>query len=179
MRIMVSMEYQTVYDVTKQEYSWWWLLIPAFILAVAIAVWKARGEVRPQPKLPSYARAIGSFALGLSLLLTICITALGLTVSLPGYVNAKQILQTGKAQLVEGRVENFVPQPAFDNGVESFTVSSVKFEYSIATVSHGFNQSSTHGGPIDRNGIQVRIHYYHDQSENRNVILQLEVTKQP
>jgi hypothetical protein len=173
------MEYQTVYDVTQQGYNWWWLLIPAFILAVGLASWKAREKFGPQLKLPGYARAIGSFALGLGVLLTICISTLGLTVSYIGYVNAKQILETGKAQLVEGLVENFAPQPAFDNGVESFTVSNVKFEYSIAWISHGFNKSSTHGGPIDRDGIQVRIHYYYDQSENRNVILQLEVMKQP
>ena len=173
------MEYQTVYDVTQQGYNWWWLLIPAFILAVAIAAWKAREKFGPQLNLPNYAKVIGSFAFGLILLLTLCITTLGFTVSYTGYVNAKQILQTGKAQLVEGRVENFAPQPASDNGVESFTVSSVKFQYSIATILHGFNKSSTHGGPINRDGIQVRVHYYYDQSENSNVILQLEVMKQP
>lgn len=175
------MEYQTVYDVTQQGYSWGWLLIPAFIVVVVVVIvaWKRREEIRSKISSPSYAVAFGSLILACVLLLTTCITIIGFATSYSSYFNAKQILQTEKAQLVEGQVENFTPQPAFDNGVESFTVRGVKFQYSMATLSHGFNKSSTHGGPINRNGIQVRIHYYYDQSENSNIILQLEVMQQP
>jgi hypothetical protein len=171
------MEYQVVYDASQEGYSWWWLLIPILLIIVGIISWRRREALKSRINLPIVADALGSSALGCGLLLIVCLTIIGFLVSYTSYSNAQQILQTGEIQVVEGQVENFIPQPAFDNGVESFTVNGVGFKYSAATISHGFNQSSTHGGPINRNGIQVRISYYDDQSGD-NVILKLEVAQQ-
>ena len=64
----------------------------------------------------------------------------------------------GQLAVVSGPVENFHPMPVEGHDSERFTVSNVHFAYSDYVVTAGFNQSSSHGGPI-REGLQVRISY--------------------
>jgi hypothetical protein len=85
---------------------------------------------------------------------------------------AKSALSNGSAQVVEGVATNFHPEPAAGHDPERFTVNGVRFSYSYYVLGQGFNQSSSHGGPI-REGLQVRIHYV-DASTGNN-ILKLEV----
>jgi hypothetical protein len=80
------------------------------------------------------------------------------------------LAQENKWRLVEGPVENFVPMPFFGKGLESFSVSGVKFGYSDDLVIDGFNNTSSHGGPIKKDSY-VRIWY--DPSGNQ--ILRLEI----
>jgi hypothetical protein len=58
--------------------------------------------------------------------------------------------------------------PKSGHKMESFTVNGVKFEYSDFVVTPGFNNATSHGGPI-REGLPVRI------SHIDNTILKLEV----
>src|SRR5207253_555473 len=100
-----------------------------------------------------------------------CLVICGFLGSFANYRQAQEVLREGKTQVVEGIVHDFTPQPPADKGLESFMVNGIKFEYSVATITPGFNNVSTHGGPINKNGIQARIHYTKDPSTNRNMIL--------
>jgi len=65
-------------------------------------------------------------------------------------------LREGRVAVVEGPVENFVPMPYSGHASESFTVGGVRFEYSDYRVTAGFNNTRSHGGPIQA-GRLVRI----------------------
>jgi hypothetical protein len=67
-------------------------------------------------------------------------------------------------------VENFVPMPHGGHAEESFSVSGIPFRYSDFQMTDGFNQTSSHGGPI-KNDSYVRICY----DPSGNVILRLEI----
>ncbi|HSO88350.1 MAG TPA: hypothetical protein VLQ91_17490 [Draconibacterium sp.] len=75
------------------------------------------------------------------------------------YTSNVNALKNGTYNEVEGIVENFDPMPHSGHKMESFTVKGVKFEYSDFVVSSGFNNTKSHGGPIDE-GKYVRIRYY-------------------
>lgn len=72
--------------------------------------------------------------------------------------------------VVEGPVENFIPMPYSGHAEESFIVSGVRFSYSDFIITDGFNNTSSHGGPINKNSY-VRISY----DPSGNTILRLEI----
>ena len=74
--------------------------------------------------------------------------------------------------MVEGAVANFHPMPAAGHEDEHFTVQGVYFAYSDYSVTSGFNNTSSHGGPM-REGLYVRIHY--TRSVTGETITKLEV----
>jgi hypothetical protein len=84
------------------------------------------------------------------------------------YRKASRARAADTAHVVEGLVTNFVPMPVTGHAMESFCVSDVCFKYSDYAVTAGFNQTSSHGGPI-RQGLPVRITYL------GNTIIKLEV----
>ncbi len=59
---------------------------------------------------------------------------------------------------VEGYVEQFEPMPYSGHQMETFEVDGVRFEYSDYVLNAGFNNTRSHGGPIDE-GVYVRIDY--------------------
>ncbi|GHC66836.1 hypothetical protein [Ulvibacter litoralis] len=75
------------------------------------------------------------------------------------YFSSIRAMKNGTYKEVEGIVENFDPMPHSGHKNESFTVNGVKFEYSDFGPSSGFNNTKSHGGPIDE-GKYVRINYY-------------------
>jgi len=82
------------------------------------------------------------------------------------YLECRSVIKNGTYQEVEGIVEKFEPEPLEGHKNESFTVKGVSFSYSDAGPSSGFNNSKSHGGPIDE-GKYVRIRYH------KGLILQL------
>jgi len=86
------------------------------------------------------------------------------------YWSLHQGYKVGEYYVVEGPVEQFDPMPKEGHKRESFTVNDVLFEYSDYELSPGFNNTSSHGGPII-NGLQVRISYI------GHYIVKLEVQK--
>lgn len=70
----------------------------------------------------------------------------------------RRALIEGRALTVEGRVEQFHPMPEGGHDEEHFTVAGKLFAYSDYEVMAGFNNTSSHGGPI-RAGLRVRIRY--------------------
>ena len=81
-------------------------------------------------------------------------------------------LAQGPMETVEGRVEEFKAMPYAGHDVERFRVGGEFFSYSDYVETGGFNNTSSHGGPI-REGIPVRIGFVRRQ--NDNVIVRLEV----
>lgn len=85
----------------------------------------------------------------------------------------KTMMQNETYLTVEGLTEGFTaPQEGSDH-FESFTVNGVGFRYSDYIMIRGYHTTSSKGGAISRNGLQVRIGYR--QLEGENIILKLEI----
>lgn len=90
--------------------------------------------------------------------------------SYSSFVGLRDAARSGKVEVAEGQVKEFVPMPYEGHANESFVVNGHRFEYSDYDLTKGFNQSQSHGGPI-REGLQVRITYIDDK------IVKLEIAK--
>ena len=73
-------------------------------------------------------------------------------------LNAVHRPRVGGCNIVEGPVEHFHPMPSAGHDTERFDVKGVEFSYSDYILTAGFNNTSSHGGPI-REGLPVRICY--------------------
>ena len=80
-------------------------------------------------------------------------------------------LDSGNYSVIEGTVTDFVPMPYAGHFDESFTVKGQRFSYSDYVSTSGFNNTTSHGGPIHE-GLHVRIAYF------GGLILRLEVAEQ-
>ena len=80
------------------------------------------------------------------------------------------LVRQNECSIVEGRVENFVPMPYAGHAKESFSVSGVAFGYSDFDVTDAFNNTASHGGPVNANSY-VRICY----DPQDKAILRLEI----
>ena len=74
------------------------------------------------------------------------------------YSSLASALREGRCDIVAGKVTQFHPMPASGHDTERFVIGNRQFKYSDYIVSPGFNNTSSHGGPI-RDGLRVRIHY--------------------
>ena len=97
-------------------------------------------------------------------------TAIAFAATYSQYLRHKAIAQANECRVVEGPVEHFVPMPAAEHAQESFSVAGVPFRYSDSDMTDGFNNTSTHGGPITSDSY-VRICY----DPAGNVILRLDI----
>lgn len=75
------------------------------------------------------------------------------------YFECRSVIKNGTYEEVEGIVEYFDPMPYEGHKDESFIVNGVPFSYSDYGPSAGFNNTKSHGGPIDE-GKYVRIRYH-------------------
>lgn len=92
------------------------------------------------------------------------------------YSAVKEAAATGALKVAEGKVEHFVPMPYTGHATESFCVKDACFAYSDYLVTTGFNNTSSHGGPV-REGLKVRVTYMENSDAPRkwNIIVKLEV----
>lgn len=97
-------------------------------------------------------------------------TALTFSMLWSTHVHHETLSRQNLCRTVEGPVERFVPAPYTGRGQESFSVAGVQFKYSDSVITDGFNNTSSHGGPI-RSDSYVRICY----DPAGNVILRLEI----
>ena len=72
------------------------------------------------------------------------------------FASLRTAAQNGAVDVVEGKVEQFVPMPWSGHANETFVVGGQYFSYSDYDMTKGFNQTQSHGGPIHE-GLQVRI----------------------
>jgi hypothetical protein len=87
-----------------------------------------------------------------------------------GYLHHRSLVQENLCRVVEGPVEHFVPMPYYGHAQETFYVSGVRFGYSDFEITGGFNNTASHGGPINTSSY-MRICY----DPAGNVILRLEI----
>jgi hypothetical protein len=164
------MHFETVFDVAQAGYRHWWF--PAigliFVAIGTLFVFFPRAMTMifsfgfsRQPR-----RAFAWTSLGFSLVWTVAAFAL----TLGDYIVARNALISGQAGVIEGVVTDFRPMPYEGHADESFTVSGKRFSYSDYSVTAGFNNTRSHGGPID-NGVYVRI------THRGNTILRLEIAR--
>ena len=78
----------------------------------------------------------------------------------------------GDFHVAEGLVENFHPMPPSGHDTERFTVQGENFAYSDNIITGGFNNTSSHGGPM-KSGLPVRITYF--DGDVGRVIVKVEV----
>ena len=147
-------EYTTVFEVTHKGFDWWF---PAFGLIFVffgpLIIRRHKGSIK-------WAYAIVIFALLWSLV--------SFSSRYSRYRDFRRAYQGGQYLVVEGPVEDFHPMPWGGHQDECFSVQRMRFCYSDYSPTPGFNNTSSHGGPI-RAGLPVRVAYF------GNTILRLEI----
>jgi len=145
-------DYITVFDLAQAGYRQW--PYAAFgLIFVGIGVVLVRYR-RRLPRGPKWFPDVFPYGfLGYSVLWT----AIAFATTYAQYHHLRRVMSEGRAAIVEGPVENFVPMPYTGHGArESFTVGGARFQYSDYHITAGFNNTSSHGGPV-RAGRLVRI----------------------
>ena len=169
------MQYELVFDAAEAGYRHGWLLCIPLVLAIAgtglLVLQRTCPEVYYNlPWSPNnvlfkqvFPWVYTSFAMmaGISVL----------TSTYGEYRRLRDALHSGRYEVVEGTVTGFVPMPWAGHAMESFCVGGRRYEYSDYEVSAGFNQTRSHGGPLD-NGVRVRI------ADVDGVIARLEIARQ-
>jgi hypothetical protein len=169
-RLHDKMHFETVFDVAQAGYKNWWFPACGLILVAVGALLVF---------FPRVATIIFTFGLGrqpgrgfawtyfiFSLVWTVATFAL----TLGDYIAARNALISGRANVVEGVVTDFRPMPYEGHARESFVVAGKEFSYSDFGVTAGFNNTRSHGGPIDK-GVYVRV------THRGNTILRLEIAR--
>lgn len=162
------MEYRTVFDVAAAGYRTWHAPALGIVFVVAGAALIA-GRKSPTPGWGKHPRAFAAFTFsffGFAVLWTITVTYF----TFSDYSSLAKAQANNKFQVVEGVVTEFRPMPVTGHAMERFCVSGKCFEYSDYVSAAGFNNTSSHGGPIHE-GLQVRVSYI------GNSILKLEIAK--
>jgi hypothetical protein len=160
--------YVVVFDIANTGYKSFSL--PAFgliFIAVGIFLVLIRRSIPGWSERPPWARLVFPWGfLCFAILWTLC----AFVVTYGEYRAASSARQNNSAKVVEGIVTDFRPMPATGHSIETFCVSGVCFSYSDYIITSGFNQTSSHGGPI-REGLPVRVTYVGD------TIVKLEIAK--
>jgi hypothetical protein len=151
-------QYQLVFDLSQKGFQWWF---PAFglIFVVAGCIILAIGR---RKHWPFRRRFVGYF------MLVFAWSGLAFVSMYADYRALHSAYENHDFSVVEGSVTNFRPMPYEGHKDECFSVGSETFCYSDYDVGAGFNNSSSHGGPI-REGLPVRVSYI------GNTIVRLEV----
>jgi hypothetical protein len=158
------MKYKVVFDIATAGYrAGGHVAFGCVFIVIGIGLVVFRHRI--MAKWSSAAASVFSFGyLGFSLLWT----TMAFASTYSEYRTALSARLKGTASVTEGVVSNFVPMPYGGHADEKFTVSGVTFSYSDYAITSGFNNTRSHGGPIDE-GKRVRVTYV------GNVIVRLEV----
>jgi hypothetical protein len=163
------MEYLTVYDfgIETIEIGWTLLFFSILILGYGSA-WSNYRQKQPRKKALGEELIIGTIGLILCLL--------SLSGSISNYFHTKTVYHYQHYHVIEGIIENFEPMPYGGHPpYEYFTVNGIQFSYGdFDERYHGFNNTASHGGPIQQ-GLPVRISYY--ILEQSPIILKIEISK--
>lgn len=167
------MEYRLVYDLTYQTMSFISLipLIPLFIISAYL--WGVIRWMKAKPKQDFYDKQMLTTPVLLWFLALYASISFGIP-DIQNQLKTRNMYFNHEYYVVEGEIENFVPMPVGGHAHESFTVKGIEFEYSDFDLSyHGFRNTSSHGGPITKNGQQVKLAYITDTG--KNIILRIEM----
>lgn len=164
-----SSGYTTVFDVTQAGFRQWTFSAPGlFLIAAGLATRKLVriGVFRPQ--YPWMMKWFPRLFVGFAIVWTL----ISFAATFADYRRVVSVLRNNQARMVEGAVTEFKPVPYTSNAHESFVVQGVKFEYSDYDTTAGFNNATSHGGPI-REGLPVKIWY------SGGEILRLDIKREP
>ena len=164
------MAYRVIFDFALRDAQPWTFGLMGFLFiaigAVLVTVVRRRGSLpfRGWNEHPRRSAVFAYFMFGFALLWT----SIVYVSQFREHAALSEAIASGRAQVVEGAVTNFHAMPATGHDTERFCVQAACFSYSDYIVTFGFNNTSSHGGPI-RAGLQVRITYV------GNTIVKLEV----
>jgi hypothetical protein len=154
----IAMNYRVVFDIADAGYKSW--TAPAFgLIFVVVGAFLVANR--------KHLRAGSGFAfffLSFAVLWTLVI----FIATYHDYTSMASARKGGRARIVEGRITEFRPMPFTGHAMERFCVGSDCFEYSDYVVTAGFNNTSSHGGPI-KDDLPVRVTFV------GNAIIKLEV----
>lgn len=163
------MDYKTVFEVTDKGFDMITLMPLLFIvIGVGISWFNIKYNKSKSPK-RNFTIVFGFIFSGFALVMLLSTVPS----SLANRNKTQKIFENQEYQVVEGTIEDFHPMPHSGHDVESFTVNGVYFEYSDYMLVYGFNNTASHGGPLKRNGQQVRLSYISVNGDNR--ILKIEL----
>jgi hypothetical protein len=162
------MHYQTVFDVATAGYKSWDFPFSGLIGIAFGALLVAGRKSFPGAwsKRPIASTVFAYFFLVFSVLWTV----ITFTSTYGDYKSLSQAESADNVKVAEGVVTDFSPMFASGHKVEKFCVSGACFQYSDYVITGGFNNTSSHGGPI-REGLPVRVSYLGDR------IVKLEVAE--
>jgi hypothetical protein len=160
------MEYRVVFDVSAAGYKAWnFALVGLVFVLVGIGVVAFRNKLGGWwATHPTASKVFAFFFLGFAVLWT----SVSFVETYSDYRTLLNAERTNALQVVEGVVSNFNPMPPTGHTMERFCVAADCFTYSDFVITAGFNNTTSHGGPI-RNGLAVRV------SHVGNTIAKLEV----
>jgi len=152
------MNYELIFDARDSGFrEWWFPAIGLIFIAAGIFLLKNRKSMRYMFSWqldPKETVKLGCFVLVFAVLwTTVASVSMGRE-----YRRLRKALDGGGINVVEGPVSDFVPMPYQGHAQEHFTVCGVPFSYSDYGVTAGFNNTSSHGGPM-RQGLWVRIEH--------------------
>ena len=162
------MNYKLVFDISQAGYKSWPFPAIGFIfiaIGLLFVLFRKRipGWWRNHPR----ERNVFSFSfLGFAVIWTFS----SFWGTYNDYSAMRSAQKAGSFNVAEGKVTNFIPMPYDGHSMEKFCVQGHCFEYSDYAISSGFNNTSSHGGPI-REGLPVRVTFI------GNKIIKLEVAR--
>jgi hypothetical protein len=166
---MAALVFVTLYDASQAGYNWLPAITGLFLVGGGILALCRPALFEKQFSNGRTVRPSKTFA-WVFLLCAMAISIPMNTVTWSRYQTAISRLRSEDFGIVQGRVENFVPEPLTGHAMESFSVGGKSFSYGQYVDTSGFHNSSSHGGPI-KEGLYVRISY------RGNVILKLECVR--
>jgi hypothetical protein len=149
------MDYQVAYDIQNVMFPVWWIFgigILFFTVGLGIVFFGdtelldsiIESSTKQRVVMPILSCVLGSLTIGAGI------------ISYSNFANLRSAARNGSAEIVEGKVEQFVPMPYEGHAHETFIVNGRYFSYSDFDLTRGFNNTQSHGGPI-KEGLQVRI----------------------
>jgi len=164
-----SSGYATVFDVTQAGFrQWTFSVVGLFLIAAGLSM---RTLVRIgifRPQYPWMMKWFPRLFVGFAVFWTL----ISFTSTFADYRGAVSAMQNNLAHVVEGAVTEFKRMAYTGHSMESFIVQGVRFEYSDFVITAGFNNTTSHGGPI-REGLPVKIWY------SGGEILRLDIKREP
>lgn len=149
------MDYQVAYDIQQAMYPGWWIFgvgVLFFSLGLGIILFGdskvfnsiIESSTKQRVVMPILSCIFGALWVGFGV------------INYSNFANLRTAARDGSTEIVEGKVEQFVPMPYEGHAQETFIVNGRYFAYSDYDQTKGFNRTQSHGGPM-KEGLQVRI----------------------
>jgi hypothetical protein len=160
--------FRLVFDASHKSPTWWFVAAGLPFVVVGLVLLR-RAAIRRRSN-PGGRSRLGFAAVFLAF--AVFWTSSSAVGVFGQWSSVRRAIRAG-TPVVQGTVENFHAMPYSGHDEEHFTVQGVYFAYSDYVITPGFNNTSSHGGPI-RAGLLVRIHFIGPAT--RATIVKLEIS---